>query len=275
MIVGVGSIQFGAALAATLFAQLGPAGTSLLRLAFAAVILVAVTGARPGAHPRVHLRLAALLGLTLAAMNLCFYEALDRIALGPAVTVEFIGPLAVAVVGSRRRLDLVWVVLAGAGILLLSQGLPGGSDYSGVALAALAGCFWAAYILINARVAGAFEGSTGLALAMCVGAAALVIPGSVGAGGALFSVPLLALGAAVALMSSVIPYSLETEALRRLPANVFSVLMSLEPAIASLAGLLVLGQRLRPREVVAIALVVLASGGASRGARTPAWTLDA
>jgi len=274
LIVGVGTIQFGAALAATLFSQLGPAGTSLLRLAFAAVILVAVTGARPGAHPRVNLRLAALLGLTLAAMNLCFYEALDRIALGPAVTVEFIGPLAVAVAGSRRRLDLVWVVLAAGGILLLSQGLPGRSDYGGVALAALAGCFWAAYILINARVAGAFAGSTGLALAMCVGAAALVIPGLVGAGTALFSVPVLALGAAVALMSSVIPYSLETEALRRLPANVFSVLMSLEPAIASLAGLLVLGQRLHPREVVAIALVVVASAGAARGARTPAWTLE-
>ncbi len=273
VIAGIGSIQFGAALAATMFSQLGPAGTSLLRLAFAAVILVAVTGARPGTHRPAHLRLAALLGLTLAAMNLCFYEALERIALGPAVTVEFVGPLAVAVLGSRRRLDLVWVALAGGGILLLADGLPGGSNSSGVALAALAGCFWAAYILINARVARAFAGSTGLALAMCVGAAALVIPGLVGAGEALLSVTLLALGAAVALVSSVIPYSLETEALRRLPANVFSVLMSLEPAIASLAGLLVLGQRLRPREVVAIALVVAASGGASRGARAP--VLDA
>ncbi|HEV3230390.1 MAG TPA: EamA family transporter [Solirubrobacteraceae bacterium] len=269
MLIGVASIQFGAALAATLFSQAGPAGTALLRLAFAALILLAIARPSVRAHPPARLRLAALLGVVLAAMNLSFYEALARIPLGAAVTIEFIGPLGVAVASSRRALDLLWVALAATGIALLSGGLHGAHSVAGLALAALAGCFWAAYILINSRAAAAFSGASGLALSMTVGASVVLGPGLAGAGLNLFDPKLLILGIAVALLGSVIPYSLETEALRRLRAGVFSVLMSLEPAVAALAGWIVLGQRLSAAQAVAIALVVIASAGASRAGGAP------
>jgi inner membrane transporter RhtA len=270
VLAGVASIQFGAALAATLFSQAGPAGTAALRLVFAALVLVALVRPSLRDHPPPRLRLAALLGLVLAAMNLSFYEALARVPLGAAVTVEFIGPLGVAVALSRRALDLVWVALAATGIALLSGGLHGAHSAAGLALAALAGCFWAAYILVNARAAAAFPGATGLALSMTVGAAAVLGPGVAGAGASVLDPGVLALGLAVALLGSVIPYSLETEALRRLAPGVFSVLMSLEPAVAALAGFIVLGQRLTATQGLAIALVVVASAGATRsGAAAP------
>ena len=268
------SVQFGAGLAATLFDDLGPAGTVFLRVAVAALVLVALWRPRVAGVPRTDLRLAAAFGIALAAMNLCFYLALDLIPLGIAVTIEFVGPLGVAVAASRRPLDVVWVVLAAAGILLLSGGLAGDIDPLGVALALMAGGFWAAYILLSARAGRAFPGGSGLAMAMAVGAVALVPAGIVDAGDALLEPELLGLGAAVALLSSVIPYSLELEALRRLPTGVFGVLMSLEPAVAALAGLVVLGQGLEALEVLAIALVVVASAGAARSAGKPAPVAD-
>jgi inner membrane transporter RhtA len=208
-----------------------------------------------------------MFGVSLAAMNLCFYEALDRIPLGIAVALEFVGPLGVAVAASRRAVDLAWVALAGGGILLLSPA-PGGSlDELGAALALLAGCFWAAYILLSARVGQRFSGGTGLALAMVV-AAVVLLPVGIPAGGAeLLDPGLLAVGLAVAVLSSAIPYSLELEALRRLAAGTFGVLMSLEPAVAAIAGLVILGQDLSVTEIAAIALVVAASAGALGTAR--------
>jgi inner membrane transporter RhtA len=192
-------------------------------------------------------------------MNLCIYEAMDRIPLGIAVTIEFWGPLAVAVIGSRRTLDLLWVALAAAGIVLLAD--PGGSlDTAGVAFAFAAGGLWVGYILLSVRVGAVYPGGTGLAIAMVFGAL-VTLP--FGVGPDLFAPEMLAAGAAVALASSVIPYSLELEALRRLPARVFGVLMSLEPAVAALAGLVVLGQALALDEWAAIALVVVASAGAT------------
>jgi inner membrane transporter RhtA len=266
----VTSIQFGAALAATLFDDLGAAGVSLLRLGFAAIILVAL--ARPrvrGRDPRA-LRLVLLFGLTLGGMNLFFYEALDRIPLGVAVTIEFAGPLGVAIATSRKRLDLVWAGLAAVGILLLSNPFGAGIDTTGLILILLAAGCWAAYILIAQAATEDFHGSEGLALAMVIGALVPLVPGIAEAGSTLLRPEWLALGAGVALASSVIPYSLETEALRRLPANVFGVLMSIEPAIAALAGFLVLGQSLSARDLVAIAFVVAASAGASRAVPPPA-----
>jgi inner membrane transporter RhtA len=264
VLCGVTSIQFGAALAATLFDDLGPAGVSLLRLGFAAVILLVLSRPHVRGRPARELRLAALFGLTLGGMNLFFYEALDRIPLGVAVTIEFAGPLAVAVATSRRRLDLVWAALAALGIVLLSNPFGAGIDGVGLALVLAAAACWAAYILIAQRATRVYAGSEGLALAMVVGALVPLVPGVVGAGTTLLEPQWLALGAVVALASSVIPYSLETEALRRLPAHVFGVLMSLEPAVAALAGFLVLGQALGARDLVAIALVVAASVGVSR-----------
>jgi inner membrane transporter RhtA len=255
VVVAVSSLQFGAGFAVTLFDELGPAGAAFLRLAIAAVVLVAIW--RPSL--RGDLRLAAAFGVTLGLMNLCIYEAMDRIPLGIAVTIEFWGPLAVAVFGSRRPLDLLWVALAAGGIVLLAN--PGGSlDTVGVAFAIAAGGLWVGYILLSARVGAVYPGGSGLAIAMVFGAL-VTLP--VGLDADLLAPEMLAAGAVVALASSVIPYSFELEALRRLPARVFGVLMSLEPAVAALAGLVVLGQTLALEEWAAIGLVVIASAGAT------------
>ena len=261
------SVQVGAAVAKSLFDDAGPAGTVFLRVAFAAVVLWLLWRPRPSGHTPADLRLAAAFGVTLAGMNLAFYEALDRIPLGVAVTLEFVGPLGVAVAASRRALDTLWVLLAAGGILLLADLGGGSADSAGVALALLAGAFWGAYILVSERVGRAFEGGGGLALAMAVATALLVPVGVTDAGDALLDPRVLAIGAAVAMLSSAIPYSLELEALRRIPAGVFGVLMSLEPAVAALAGLAILGEVLDAREWSGIALVVAASAGAARGAR--------
>ena len=269
------SVQSGAALAATLFSQIGPLDTVFLRLASAAAMLLALRrprlrslrGAggrtrRELAHPEGH-RLAVLFGLVLAAMNVSFYEAIARIPLGIAVSLEFVGPLAVSLMGSRRRANLLWSALALAGVLALTRGGTRPLDALGVVLALVAGGFWGCYILINARVGAVYEGVSGLTLALCVAALALVVPVALDAGANLLNGEVLALGVAVGALSSVIPYSLEIEALRRIAPAVFGVLMSLEPAAAALSGLVVLGQQLQARELLGIALVALASAGAA------------
>ena len=261
------SVQLGAAIATELFDELGPVGTVMLRLVFAAAVLAALW--RPSASgfaaPDV-----LLFGIALAGMNTSFYLALDRIPLGIAVTLEFVGPLGVAFAATRRRRDLAWAVLAAAGIVLLSPA-PGGSlDALGMALALLAGAFWASYIVLSARIGRRYADGRGLALAMAVAAALILAPGIVAGGSELARPGLLAAGFAVAMLSSAVPYSLELEALRRLPQGTFGVLMSLEPAVAATIGFVVLGQELSAREVVAIGLVVAASAGALRSAPPPA-----
>jgi inner membrane transporter RhtA len=270
VLVGIGTTQLGAALAKSLFDQVGAAGTVLLRVLFAALILLVLW--RPGLlrWSRSNLALAAGFGIALAGMNFSFYAAIDRIPLGIAVTLEFSGPLAVALLGSRRALDLLWAVLAGAGIVLLADPGGGTNDATGVALALVAGACWAAYILLSQRAGRAFPGGTGLAIAMAFGAVLLLPVGVASSGADLLAPGVLAVGASVAILSSALPYSLELEALRRLPAHVFGVLMSLEPAVAALVGFAVLGEVLGAREVAAILLVVVASAGASRAATTAA-----
>lgn len=268
VVSAIASIQFGAALATTLFARIGPAGTVWLRLLFGSLVLTAV--ARPSlcAHTRAQLALAAVFGLVLGAMNLCFYEALHRIPLGIAVSLEFVGPLAVALAGSRRPPDLLWVALAAGGIVALTRGDAHALSGLGVGLALLAGAFWGCYIVLNARLGRVYEGISGLALAMCVATVA-VLPFGVGeAGGRLLAAEPLLLGCAIGLLCSAIPYTFEVEALRRIAQPVFGVLMSLEPAVAALAGLAVLGQQLAARELLGIGFVVAASVGASRRARS-------
>jgi inner membrane transporter RhtA len=268
VLIGIGSVQFGSAIATTLFDDIGPGGTGMLRIVFAAVMLVAIWRPSLHGHTRADLWTAAAFGLSLAAMNFTFYEALNHIPLGPAVTCEFVGPLGVAVFGSRRLLDLLWVVLAAAGILLLAAPSGAGLNTTGVVLALLAGCWWAAYILLAARTGRAFpRGGTGLALAMSV-ASILILPIGIAQGGSeLLDPSVLLPGIAVAVLSSLIPYSLELEALRRLPPHVFGVLMSLEPAAAAIAGLIVLGQVLQANEWAGMALVIVASAGATRQPR--------
>jgi inner membrane transporter RhtA len=266
---GVTSLQVGAAIGRTLFDDVGPAGAVLLRSGFAALALVALWRPTLRSHGTAELRLAVGFGLVLGAMNLCIYESIARIPLGIAVTLEFVGPLGVAIAGSRRALDALWVALAAAGILLLSNGGTSDLDTLGVLFAVAAGGLWAAYIVLNARLGRAFSSGQGLAIAMTVGALVLLPVGIAGGGSRLLDPAVLAIGLGVALLSSAVPYSLEMEALRRLPTHVFGVLMSLEPAVAALAGLAVLGQGLSAREWVAIVLVVVASAGAARGARAP------
>jgi inner membrane transporter RhtA len=267
VLAAVTSVQFGAAIAKTLFDDVGPGGTVFLRVLFGAIVVAAIWRPRVAGHEKREVRLAVAFGLVLAAMNLCFYESLERIPLGIAVTFEFVGPLGVAVFGSRRPRDLLWVALAAAGILLLSDFGAADLDALGVALALTAGALWAAYILLSARVGQAFPGGSGLALALLVATVPLAPVGVADGGGDLLVPWILAAAAAVGLLSSAIPYALELEALRRLPVGVFGVLMSLEPAIGALAGLVVLGEGLAAREVVAIGLVVAASAGAAYGAR--------
>ena len=261
------SVQIGAALAKGLFEELGPGGTVFLRMGFAALVLLILWRPSVRGYARGDYLVAILFGLALAAMNFTLYQALDRIPLGVAVTLEFVGPLGVAVAGSRRMLDLLWVVLAAAGIVLLAPlDVLGETDLDpvGVALALLAGSFWASYVLLSARTGSAFPGQTGLVIALCIGTAALVPVGIVGGGTALLDPKLLLAGFAVAMLSSAVPYSLELEALRKLPARVFGVLMSLEPAVAALVGFVILGERLGPRALAAVLFVTVAAVGASR-----------
>ncbi|HEX6797456.1 MAG TPA: EamA family transporter [Ktedonobacterales bacterium] len=264
ILLSMTSTQIGAALATHLFGIAGPGGTVLLRIGFAALILVLSQGGLP--TRALHLTRRAyvpvvLFGLTLACMNFSFYSALDRIPLGIAVTIEFIGPLGVAVAGSRRALDFVWVAFAAGGILLFAPWTGARLDPFGVLLALVAGGLWACYILLSARVGRSFPGSSGLALAMCIGALAILPVGVVSAGTTLLSPLLLLAGCAVALLSSAIPYSLEIEALRRMPTHIFGIMMSLEPAVAALVGLLLLAERLSARDVAALALVTAAMLG--------------
>jgi inner membrane transporter RhtA len=273
VLAAVSSVQFGAALAKTLFDEIGAGGTVFLRNATAALVLVLLWRPSVAGHGRRDLWLAALFGLALAGMNLSIYSAMDRIPLGIAVTFEFVGPLGVAVWFSRRPLDLAWVAIAAGGILLLSDFGGTELDVAGIALALLAGAFWAAYILLSARVGQVFPGGAGLALAMVVSSIPLTPVGIAEAGSELLVPWILAVGAGVGILSSAVPYTLELEALRRLPAGVFGVLMSLEPAVAALAGFVVLGEELAAREVLAILLVVVASAGAvSRSARRSSAT---
>lgn len=253
------SPQVGAAFAVTLFDELGPAGAAFLRLAFAAIILWAIW------RPRLagDLRLAGAFGVALGLMNWSFYEAIHRIPLAVAVTIEFAGPLLVAVIGSRRPLDGVWIALAAAGIILLVDPGGGSVDALGVGFALAAAAFWMAYIYLSKRVGVAFPGGSGLALAMVVGALIVLPAGVIQAGGAIAEPDLLGAALVVALASSVLPYSLELVALRRLPEAVFGVLMSLDPAVAALAGFVVLGQALGARDLLAIAMVIVASAGAA------------
>lgn len=258
----IASVQFGSAFAAKLFAQAGPGGVVLLRLGLSAALLLAIS--RPSLRGRTRADLAAALafGLVLGSMNWSFYEALDRLPLGVAVTIEFLGPLAVAVAGSRRALDLIWVVLAAGGVALLAlRGNHHGITALGVVFALVAGSCWAAYILLSKRVGATFASLDGLAIALGIGTL-LVIPAGVIEGGAALGRPgVLAGGLAVALLSSLIPYSLEIIALRRLSSAAFGLLMSLEPAFAALAGVIVLSQALSGVLLLAVGMVIVASVG--------------
>ena len=263
VVAGMVSVQIGAALAEQLFGMIGAVGAVTLRLFFAAAVLLVVW--RPSLRiTRAELPVILGYGAVLAVMNLCFYQALTRIPLGMAVTIEFLGPLTVSIIGARRWLHGLWVVLAGLGVFALTEAGGGGIKLSGVLFALAAGACWGLYIPIGAALGARTSGGRGLALAMAVGGLISLPIGIADVGLSLFNPVALAAGLGVALLSSVLPYSVELEALRRIPPRVFGVLMSLEPAVAALIGLLVLGHSLRPVQWGAIACVVVASAGATR-----------
>lgn len=257
------SVQAGAAVAKSLFPQLGPPGVVFLRLLFGSAALWAIARPQLRRRPREELRLVAALGVVLVSMNITFYEALDRAPLGVVVTVEFLGPLAVAVLGSRKATDFVWVALAAGGVALLADGSGSATKPLGIVLAAVAGLFWALYILLSVRVGRAFSGATGLAPAMALGALLMAPWGIISAGHHLRDAQVVGAAVGVGLLSSALPWSLELEALRRLPSHVFSVVLSLEPAVAAFAGVIFLHEHLRDRAWIAIGLVVCASAGAA------------
>jgi inner membrane transporter RhtA len=277
VLVAITSVQCGSAVARGLFGDLGASGVTLLRLGLASLLLLAVL--RPGVRSwsREAWQSALLLGAAMAGMNLVFYLALRTVPLGIAVTVEFVGPLLLALAQTRRVVDLLWAGLAAAGVVLLGADSTSDVPLSGLGLALLAGLFWAAYILASARVGRALPGADGLAVALAVGTL-LVLPfGARGAAAVLHRPGLLLPAFAVAVLSSVLSYGLELSALRRIPTRVFGILMSLEPAAAALAGLVVLGQRLQPRALVALGLVSAASAGvtlARRESAVPAQPLE-
>lgn len=279
MIVGsCTSLQFGAAIAVDLFDEMGSWGVTFLRLAIAAAVLLVVVRPRLGSWGRGQWAAVVAFGLVTAAMNGFFYTAIGRIPLGTAVAIEFLGPLVLSAVLSRRRADLLWVGLAFVGMSLLGVDSVLGSsslDLVGIACALLAGLFWAGYILAGARVSRTVPGTGGLAAALTVSAVVLLPIGAHQALPALHDWRILALAAATALLGSVIPYSLEIAALRRLPERVFGVLLSLEPVVAALVGLLLLHQPIGLLPALAIGAVIAATVGtttsrSSRGERVEA-----
>ena len=263
------SVQTGAAVGKGLFSAIGPLGTTFLRLGFAAVMLLLLWRPQVRGLTRAQYINVLLFGIVLAVMNGVFYSAIRFIPLGIAVTLEFVGPLGLALVQSRRVKDIVWAILAAGGILLLAPIGQGAVNLLGMGLAVLAGILWACYILCSARVGRSFTGGRGLALAVAI-ATVVIAPLGIGSGGAALLRPqVLLIGVGIAILSSVIPFSLELEALRRLPSRVFGVLMSIEPAVATGIGFLVLREAIGLREILAIALIVSASVGVSLDARTP------
>ena len=265
VLIGIMSVQFGAAVSKGQFDEIPPIGMVLLRLLTSSLILLALARPRLGGRTGADWRPVLALGLALGAMNWAFYESFARIPLGVAVTIEFIGPLAVAALGSRRPRDLVWVGLAALGIVLFGAG-PSKVDALGFGLALLAGGFWALYIVSTAATGRRWAGVDGLAVASTVATLAIAPFAVATAGARLLEPRLLVLGALVGLLSSVIPYSLEMVALRTLPPRVFGILMSLEPAAAALVAAVLLQEWLTPLQLIAMACVIAASVGAARRA---------
>jgi len=267
VLIGILSVQFGAGVAKTLFDEVAPTTIVWLRLVASALVLLAV--ARPALRGRTGQDWMVVLafGLALGLMNWSIYQSFARIPIGLAVTIEFVGPLTLAVLGSRRPRDLLWVGLAGLGVLLLGL-QPGDLTWAGVGFALLAAATWAAYILLSAQTGRRWPGVDGLAVASLV-ATLLLTPLALGRyAGELADGRILLLGALVGLLSSVIPYTCELVALRSMEPAVFSILMSVEPAAAALAGLVVVHEVLGPLQLLAMACVVVASVGATRSGAT-------
>jgi inner membrane transporter RhtA len=263
VIFAIMSVQSGAAIAKGLFPAIGAAGTASLRIGISAIILLAVYRPNLFKITTSQWKFVIPYGLSLGAMNLIFYLAIERIPLGLAVTLEFIGPLLVAVWGSKRLIDFLWILLAAAGIILIAPWSNSGIDVLGMVLALLAGGFWAAYIILGGKISKIMKGGDAVATGM-IFATILIVPiGIIGNGLNSLTPTYFYLGIALALLSSAIPFTLEMKALGQLPARTFSILMSLEPAAASICALIFLQEYLTITELLAVVFVVTASAGST------------
>jgi inner membrane transporter RhtA len=268
VIGGMLSFQFGAGIAKSLFSSVGPLGATALRQTLAAIFLMVLFRPWRNWPPRSAWKWLILFGLNLGLMNLCFYLSFQRIPLGIAVAIEFMGPLSVAVWSSRRALDFVWVACAATGLWFLLPHAGGGAlDPIGVALAVAAGVGWASYILLGQKVTQRVPEGQAVSFGVAFSCLVTLPLALITIGAPLFQPQILLTGLMVALLSSAVPYTLEMFALKRIPARTFSILMSLEPALAALSGLILLHEALSPQQWLAIALVVLASGGSALTAR--------
>lgn len=257
------SVQSGAAIAKTLFPVLGASATASLRIGISALILLAVYRPNLFHITAKQWKIVIPYGLSLGAMNLIFYLAIERIPIGLAVTLEFFGPLLVAVLGSKRILDYLWVALAAIGIALIAPWTNNEIDLWGVVFALLAGGFWAVYIILGGKISKIMNGGQAVATGMLFGSLLIIPFGIAGKGLLLLTPTYLYMGIALALLSSAIPFTLEMKALGQLPARTFSILMSLEPAAAAICGLLFLSERLNTNEIIALCCVVIASAGST------------
>ncbi len=269
VLLSILSVQFGSALAKSLFDDLGPWGVVSLRVSFSTLILFSLWRLRWNSGIRQNFRLIVAFGIIFALMNSCFYAAIDRIPLGIAISLEFTGPLGLAILNSQRWLDGLWALLAGIGIVLLTPLSGAVIDGWGIILALVAGLFWALYIVFAAKVGQKLSGIEGLAWALAVSSILLLPLGIATAGSALLNPKLLLMGAGVALLSTTLPYSLEMVALRSLPIKVFGVMLSLEPMAGVLAGFLILGETLSARSLTACLLVSIAAAGAAKFKSSP------
>ena len=269
VLTSVLSVQFGATLSEHLFPVIGVEGTTACRQAFSAIALLLLFRPWQAMPQRKHWPIIALYGVLLGVMNLTFYCAISRLPLGIAVALEFTGPLTVAVISSRKWIDFLWVACAVAGLAILVplHGGAGHIDPLGVVFALIAAACWGAYILVGQKISLRVDGGKAVALGMTVSTLLTVPLGIVRAGPALWSLPVLLMGAGAAIVSSAVPYSCEMWALKRIPAKTFSLMMSLEPAAGALMGLLLLHEHLRGLQWLAIALVIAASAGSSLTAK--------
>jgi inner membrane transporter RhtA len=269
VLLSIISVQGGAAIAKGIFPVLGAASTSALRIVFSAVILIIFNRPNLKSLSNTQWKAVAWYGLTLGAMNIIFYMAIARIPLALGVALEFIGPLALALTGSKRIMDFLWVILAAAGIALIAPWSNNGLDVIGVLLALLAGAFWAGYIVLGGRISKIMDGGKAVSIGM-IFASAVVLPVAIGNGLLTHFRPgMLLSGFVLALLSSAIPFTLEMSALRRIPAKTFSILMSLEPAVAAFSGLIFLHEYLSLNEWIAVALIIIASAGATMKIKNP------
>ncbi|MBO9676246.1 MAG: EamA family transporter [Sphingobacteriaceae bacterium] len=267
ILLSIISVQCGAAIAKALFPQIGAAATASLRIGLSAVILLIAFRPNLFKLTTKQWKYTILYGVCLGVMNMVFYMAIARIPIGLGVTLEFAGPLVLAIFGSKKAIDFIWVILAATGIILITPWTGNGLNLAGILLALLAGVFWAGYIILGGRISKIMKGGEAVAIGMIFATLVILPFGITGGGLSNLSPRLLGLGAALALLSSAIPFTLEMRALKQLPARTFSILMSLEPAMASLAALVFLQEYLTLKECLAVAFVVIASAGSALTAR--------